>query len=162
RHPVLRDFSTRAIEPADVTGLAGKPDRACVVDDQRVRAAARGRLVLPDLAGCRIELADGAVAVARVPDLALLVDQQSVRRRAGRESNARPMASEAITLSPELRARERKLYTARRRGLCPVNRGGQMVFDEAHGLLERSGRAQPALDARAQHSVDPKALDHCD
>src|SRR5439155_21097907 len=72
------------------------------------------------------------------------------------------MASEAITLSPELRARERKLYTARRGASRPVNRGRQMVFDEAHGLFERSGRAQPALDARAQHSVGAKALDHCD
>src|SRR5256884_9560739 len=61
--------------------------------------------------------------------------------RARRESNARPMASEAITLSPELRARERKLYTARSSGLRPVRRGRQMVFDEAHGLLDRSGRA---------------------
>src|SRR5207249_1622096 len=85
RHAVLRDFSTRAIEPADVTGLAGKPDRACVVDHQSVRAPSRGRPVLPDLAGCRIELADGAVAVARVPDLALLVDDEAVRMRAGRK-----------------------------------------------------------------------------
>src|SRR5882672_7859901 len=72
------------------------------------------------------------------------------------------MASEAITLSPELRARERKLYTARRGASRPVNRGRQMVFDEAHGLFERSGRTQPALDARPQHAVGAEALDHRD
>src|SRR5258706_12579769 len=48
-----------------------------------MRAPARGRPVLPHLAGRGIELADGAVAVARVPDLALPVDDEAVRMRAG-------------------------------------------------------------------------------
>src|SRR6266581_3749517 len=82
--------------------------------------------------------------------------------RARRESNARPMASEAITLSPELRARERKLYTARRGGLRPLSRRRQIVFDEAHGLFDRSGGSQPAFHARPQHAVGAEALDHRD
>src|SRR5882762_7953513 len=82
--------------------------------------------------------------------------------RARRESNARPMASEAITLSPELRARERKLYTARSGGLRRVSRGRQIVFDEAHGLLDRGRGSQPALHARPQHAVGAEALDHRD
>src|SRR5207245_2154261 len=80
--------------------------------------------------------------------------------RARRESNARPMASEAITLSPELRAREGKLYTARRGGLRPVSRMRPIVFDEAHGFLDRSGSVQPALHARPQHApaAGPEAI----
>src|SRR5437773_12519521 len=72
------------------------------------------------------------------------------------------MASEAITLSPELRARERKLYTARRGGLCSLSRRRQIVFDEAHGLFDRSGGSQPAVYARPQHAVGVEALDHRD
>src|SRR6266853_1166797 len=82
--------------------------------------------------------------------------------RARRESNARPMASEAITLSPELRARGRKLYTARLRR--PRGRGGRCEegFDQTHRVLDRGREAEAALDARAQHAVGAEALDHCD
>src|SRR6266540_2915485 len=68
------------------------------------------------------------------------------------------MASEAITLSPELRARGRKLYTARSSGRRAL-RGGQ-VFYEAHGLVDRRGDAQRALDAGPQHAVGTEAVDH--
>ena len=48
-----------------------------------MRTASGRRAVFDDLAGLRIELADGPVPVSRVPDLAFLVDQQPVRMRAG-------------------------------------------------------------------------------
>ncbi len=84
-HAVFGDRSARTVETPDRAGLVRKPDCAGVVDDQSVRTASGRRLVLDDFPACRIELADGAVAVARVPDLAVLVDEQSVRMRAGRK-----------------------------------------------------------------------------
>src|SRR5258708_8581204 len=72
------------------------------------------------------------------------------------------MDAEAITLSPELRARGRKLYTARLRR--PRGRGGRCEegFDQTHRVLDPGREAEAALDARAQHAVGAEALDHCD
>src|SRR5215831_17440186 len=50
-----------------------------------MRAAARGRAVLDDLSRRGVELTDGAVAVAGVPDLARWIDQKAVRMRARRK-----------------------------------------------------------------------------
>src|SRR5258708_36476171 len=71
------------------------------------------------------------------------------------------MASEAITLSPELRARGRKLYTARLRR--PRGRGGRCEegFDQTPRVLDRGREAEAAIDARAQHAVSAAELDHC-
>src|SRR5690242_21155374 len=75
--------------------------------------------------------------------------------RARRESNARPMASEAITLSPELRARGRKLYTPR----FGSPRRGEEGVDQPHRFFDRARVTQVLRDARAQHAVDLEALD---
>src|SRR5580765_211077 len=75
--------------------------------------------------------------------------------RARRESNARPMASEAITLSPELRARGSKLYTAR---LGRPRRRKKRV-DQLHRLCDRRCVLQVFPDARSQHAVGAEALD---
>src|SRR5262249_40594028 len=65
------------------------------------------------------------------------------------------MASEAITLSPELRARGKKLYTAR----SGRPRFGEERVDQPHRLIDRARAAEEARDARAQHAVGFEALD---
>src|SRR5262245_5431879 len=65
------------------------------------------------------------------------------------------MASEAITLSPELRARGEKLYTAR----SGRPRFGEELVDELHRLRDGARAAQEARDAGAQHAVGFEALD---
>src|SRR3989441_5305618 len=77
---VLGEGARTRVEPADpVAGLHGEPDDPLLVEDERVGVAARGRLVLDDLTGPRIELADRAIPVARVPDAARAIDEQAVR-----------------------------------------------------------------------------------
>src|SRR5258705_4176145 len=65
------------------------------------------------------------------------------------------MASEAITLSPELRARGRKLYTA---SFSRPRRREKRV-DQLHRLFDRRRVLQVLPDARAQYAVRAEALD---
>src|SRR6266849_8262674 len=70
RRPTEPDWFVNQIEPpSSITSVCGLP--------------LEGARCFDDFAGLRVELADGPVAVSRVPDLAFLVDQQPVRMRAG-------------------------------------------------------------------------------
>src|SRR3954471_23517841 len=76
RHLVFSNLAGAHVESAYAAGaLHGEPDGALAVAHQRVRIAARGGLVLGDLAGRRIEMPDGAVTISGVPGRVVGVDQ---------------------------------------------------------------------------------------
>ena len=86
RHLVLDDLPGTHIQPAHAScALHREPDRALAVGDERVRIAARWRLVLHHLAGGRVQMPDRAVAVPGVPRCVVGIDQHTVRVRAGRQ-----------------------------------------------------------------------------
>ncbi len=88
RHGHQLDIAGRRVQPAQhVAVLQREPERAVAVEDRRVRVLRRrvGHLVDGHLAGLRIELADRAVAVAGVPDVAGRIEGHRMRQRLRRQ-----------------------------------------------------------------------------
>ena len=82
------DVAGRRVQPADhVAELQGEEQDALAVEHRRVRVlrVGVGHLEFGDLARLRVELADGAVLVARVPDVAGVIEHHRVRHGVRRQ-----------------------------------------------------------------------------
>ena len=88
RHGHEPGIAARGIQPADhVALLQREPEDAVGIEDRGVRVLRRriGHPVLGDLPGVRVEHADRRVLIARVPDVAGIIEGHGVRHRPRRQ-----------------------------------------------------------------------------
>src|SRR4029079_6627216 len=71
---LINHAAARAIEAHHRLGkLIGEPQRVAAIEEKSVRRAIGGNLVLHDDAAQGVELAEGGIAMAGIPDLAPLI-----------------------------------------------------------------------------------------